>query len=66
MTRTWYNKDMNDKEKQAFKSLLEKVESLEQKLSDDEKGNYTQKEVFTNTVVFKQPVYDKFGTKIMN
>lgn len=66
--KKWYNKDMDDKEKQEFKSLSEKVQELELiiKEMNSEKRNYTQKEVFTNRVVFRGSVYDKSGNKVIN
>jgi len=59
---------MNDKEKQDFKLLLEKVQGLEKELMElkRDKRDYTQKEVFTNRVVFRGAVYDKSGTKVIN
>jgi len=59
---------MNDKEKQDFKLLLEKVQGLEKELMElkRDKRDYTQKEVFTNRVVFRGSVYDKSGTKVIN
>jgi|GEM_PF-5376166 len=59
---------MNDKEKQAFKELTDEVEKLKKIIMDSnsEKRNYTQKEVFTNRVVFRGSVYDKSGNKVIN
>ena len=59
---------MNDKEKQEFTSLLEKVKELEKELIDlkSNKREYTQKDVFTNRVVFRGSVYDKSGNKVIN
>ena len=64
----WYNKTMNDKERQDFEDLIERVEQLTGEIEtlNINQSNYTQKEVFNSRVVFRHPVYDKSGKKVIN
>ena len=66
---------MDKQDKQKIKDLEDKiieidkqVESLEMIIREMNRGKreYTQKEIFENQIVFRNAVYDKSGTKVIN
>lgn len=52
----------------SIKELTKKVDTLQEEMRQSQmnKRQYTQSDVFETRVTFRQPVYDKNGTKVIN